>query len=326
MSVIPSAKRAIRIIALPLATPSAHKSRGLVEHLTYYHFVTPPPSEGNARNWLTWVQNKAADMWAGMGKAPEGNWRRKSFLYGERLVDRLDFEELALKSFDTSLGPKLLPTGRKDRIKPTDNPTIPLIYPSSACESPLPHLHTLLEKRTPSHRKGAIIWLAISPLTAPFMIIPIIPNFPFFFCAWRAWSHYRAFKASQYLESFVERGAILPQASPELDAIYAEYAPVPPDPEAPGTPHPGSHYSTPKEGAKEGDDVDVEASETPDSAASMSKEKLDAAGPDRPHLLLTRAAVPALEKFLGLPPGGSFASDVYRALEQARLRLEREGR
>ena len=48
---------------------------------------------------------------------------------------------------------------------------IPLIYPPSACESPIPHLRSLLEKRTPRHRKGAIFWLAVSPLTAPFMII-----------------------------------------------------------------------------------------------------------------------------------------------------------
>ena len=29
------------------------------------------------------------------------------FNYGERLIDRLDFEELALKSLDPSLGPKI---------------------------------------------------------------------------------------------------------------------------------------------------------------------------------------------------------------------------
>lgn len=39
-------------------------------------------------------------------------------------MDRLDYEELALKSFDTSLGPKLLPVGRKDKIKPSDMPTV----------------------------------------------------------------------------------------------------------------------------------------------------------------------------------------------------------
>ena len=81
MSALPAAKRAVRIIALPLATPSAAKTNGHAEHLTYYHFVTPPPSEGKTRNWMHWVQHKAADLWAGLGKAPEGNWRvRISFV------------------------------------------------------------------------------------------------------------------------------------------------------------------------------------------------------------------------------------------------------
>ncbi|KAF9816053.1 hypothetical protein IEO21_04228 [Rhodonia placenta] len=245
MSLAQGAKRGVRIIALPLATPARRTTptHNAWDHLTYYHFVTPPPHESKTQTWSNWVTTKAAHLWAGLGKAPDGNWKRRAFLYGERLVDRLDFEELALKSFDTSLGPKILPVGRTDKIKPKDHPTIPLIYPPSACTSPLPHLRALLEKRTPRHRNGCLIWIAISPFTAPFMLIPIIPNFPFFFCAWRAWSHYKAFKASQYLQAFVAQGAVLPQENAELDAIYLEYAPAPPsaahsdlDPDAFATP------------------------------------------------------------------------------------------
>lgn len=78
MPVLPAAKRAMRIIALPLATPSAARTNGLAEHLTYYHFVTPPPSEGKARDWVNWMQHKAAELWVGLGKAPEGDWRVRS--------------------------------------------------------------------------------------------------------------------------------------------------------------------------------------------------------------------------------------------------------
>ena len=49
-------------------------------------------------------------------------YQRKAFLYGERLVDRLDFEELALKSLDPSLGPKIsniVPRGTKSDTAPT---------------------------------------------------------------------------------------------------------------------------------------------------------------------------------------------------------------
>lgn len=141
------------------------------------------------------------------------------------------------------------------------------------------------------------------------MLIPIIPNFPFFFCAWRAWSHYKAFKASQYLQAFVAQGAVLPQENAELDAIYLEYAPAPPsaahsdlDPDA---------FATPS------------ASPPPDPCASPAN-ATDAERDVRPRLLLTRAAVPALERLFALPSGSSFASDVYRALEQARLRLQAE--
>ena len=48
--------------------------------------------------------------------------QRTAFLYGERLVDRLDFEELALKSLDPSLGPKfsdIVPRGQKSETAPT---------------------------------------------------------------------------------------------------------------------------------------------------------------------------------------------------------------
>lgn len=75
MSVIPAAKRSIRILALPLAsaakTPEA-SSPGL---LTYYHFLTPPPPEDKGRNWTKWAAQKATSLWAGFGKAKDGSWQ-----------------------------------------------------------------------------------------------------------------------------------------------------------------------------------------------------------------------------------------------------------
>ena len=46
-------------------------------------------------------------------------------MYGERLVDRLEFEELALKSIDPSLGPKLSDLVlHKSKPKPSDAPMV----------------------------------------------------------------------------------------------------------------------------------------------------------------------------------------------------------
>ena len=110
-----------------------------------------------------------------------------------------------------------------------------------------------------------------------------------------------AYKASEYLEGFLRRGAIIPQSSPELDVIYAKYAPRQPasssDAEAqaekPPSPSPDSKLEDPDEGA----------------SASTS-------------LLLTKDAVLELQKALDVPENSTLATDVCRALEQARVRLE----
>jgi hypothetical protein len=102
-------------------------------------------------------------------------------------MDRIEFEELALKGLDPSLGPslaqssKVLEKGprvcRLARLKPTRLfkalTQIPLIYPSSLSSDSesLLHLQTLLEHRMPQHRKGFYLWMIIAPLTAPFMIV-----------------------------------------------------------------------------------------------------------------------------------------------------------
>ena len=60
-----------------------------------------------------------------------------------------------------------------------------------------------------------------TPLTFPFAIIPIIPNFPLFYVLWRAWSHYKAWRGALYLDQLLQRGMIVEQKSEELDKIYA---------------------------------------------------------------------------------------------------------
>ena len=89
---------------------------------------------------------------------------------------------------------------------------ISLVFPPSLLSPPevLSELRGFVEHRTPKHRREFYLWMAIIPLTAPFKLIrtfasclypsmslltkillAIIPNLPFFFCAWRSWSHYR---------------------------------------------------------------------------------------------------------------------------------------
>ncbi|KAL0067519.1 hypothetical protein AAF712_005510 [Marasmius tenuissimus] len=213
-----------RIISIPIARQSPSKI------LTYYHFQLHDSSAAKAKaqeGWVSWAQEKASATWSGFGKAPEGSWKLKVFRAGERIVDRVDFEELSLKSVDPELGPTILHpdfSGKKGKEKEKNAPqlSIPLLFPASVytAQTSLDHLRQLLSTRGPRHRRGIYLWIGLIPFTAPFMLIPVIPNLPFFFCVWRSWSHYRAYRASQYLSTLVENKAIVPEPSDTLDAVY----------------------------------------------------------------------------------------------------------
>ncbi|KXN81795.1 hypothetical protein AN958_03721 [Leucoagaricus sp. SymC.cos] len=318
MSLVPRSLRKMRIIAVPLTRPklSSQMKTDPRQSLIYYQFqfsFPKPPSSDisslmgrstRARSgWLpeggivNFLQTKAAETWAEFGKADQGSWKLKLYQMGERLVDRMEFEELALKCIDPSLGPSLAhpPPGLKKkhrvciltircRCVPSRPQQIPLVYPpsSSSDTESLHHLGAFLEHRMPRHRRGFYLWMFIAPFTAPFMIIPVIPNVPFFFCVWRSWSHYKAYRATQYLQNLLVNDVIVPERSDALDAIICECsAPVP--------------------SGKESQDI------------SPSKVQ------DH-EFLLTREAVPAIISLFELKQ--SVHTDLYRAIEQARLRIE----
>ncbi|KAJ8501995.1 hypothetical protein ONZ45_g11947 [Pleurotus djamor] len=233
------ATRPIRIIALPLtrATPIPSGSATIRPQLTYYHFqITTPPSTSKeysqarkwapAGGWVRWASGKAANIWDGFGKAREGSWKLKVYRTGERLVDRIEFEELALKGIDPSFGPSIRHPDfgghSRDDIKSKPTLKIPLLYPPSmrSPDATLSYLLSMVQHRVPKHRKGFYTWMLLAPFTAPFMLIPIIPNLPFFYCAWRSWHHYRAYRASQYVQALIENGHMHPEPSPVLDKLY----------------------------------------------------------------------------------------------------------
>ncbi|RDB18948.1 Uncharacterized protein C23H3.12c [Hypsizygus marmoreus] len=307
MSITPKVLRKMRIIAIPLTRPilaQAHVQKKNNAHpsgiLTYYQFQISSPRTPEEEKttpgsrWVPeggvvkWMSTKAADTWAGFGKA-EGGWKLKMYQVGERLVDRMEFEELALKGIDPSLGPKIPGPDVEGEKSEEAQTSIPLIYPPSinTATTTLDELRALVAVRTPRHRRGFYVWMIVAPFTAPFMIIPIIPNIPFFFCVWRSWSHYKAYRASQYLQSLLDAGIIIPEPSPLLDVVYKDYAPT-------------------------------------EKPPSSSAESQTTPIPPRHHeLLLTRDAVPAILSVFGLKP--SAGADLLRAVEQARARV-RSGR
>ncbi|KAJ7069569.1 mitochondrial K+-H+ exchange-related-domain-containing protein [Mycena amicta] len=226
-----SAWGTMRIAALPL-------TRGRPP-ITYYSFQIqrrPPPKDAPPpkQTWLPqegvvkWATLKVDSTWSSWGKAKSGSWRLRVFELGERFLDRLDFEESAFKCIDVKHAPptkvpeELTGAEREQAEAAWAQIQIPLLYPPkvTSAQQAISDLQALVQQRIPVHNKGFWTYLLLAPLTAPFMIIPIIPNLPFFFCAWRAWSHYQALRGARHIDGLLKTGKIVPQALTALDAVY----------------------------------------------------------------------------------------------------------
>lgn len=115
----------------------------------------------------------------------------------------------------------------------TDAMQIPLLYPakgeaysnSSAFSiDPVVLLHslgTLAENRVPHHRR-LLFWSVMAmPLTIPIAILPVIPNLPFFYLCWRAFSHWQAMRASSRILFLLGKGRIVPTPSAQMEYAFS---------------------------------------------------------------------------------------------------------
>ncbi|KAJ7129184.1 mitochondrial K+-H+ exchange-related-domain-containing protein [Mycena epipterygia] len=234
MAMVP--RSAMRIIALPLMRPSVNanaSSFGKLPTFYSYKIIAPPPirKASAPRTFFTrwmpeeglgrWASHKASRTWANFGMAGEGTLKLRAFQMGERFMDRLDFEESNLKILDLSIAPPLKVDGKI--VEAGRDTRVPLLYPPAVFSGPqsLDHLRALVAERIPLHNRGAMMWIFFAVLSAPLKFIPIIPNFPFYFCAWRSWSHLKGksprpvISARLTLPNSHARCALRPESSPE---------------------------------------------------------------------------------------------------------------
>ncbi|GAA6015125.1 hypothetical protein JCM10207_003610 [Rhodosporidiobolus poonsookiae] len=237
----PTPPSLLKLIALPLSQPSStHPPRFLLHAVrASLQSDTAQQRQSTSAAYIAKATDKAADLWSGLGKADEGTWKKRAYNTGEKMMDKIEYEEWALKALDPARAPKpwlAVPSSSnssaasvaKKAKKEDDN--IEILYPPSLLSDTtlLSSLKDQLAHREPHHRRAMYRCLILSPLTWPFAIIPVVPNFPLFYVLWRAWSHFRAYKASSYLLSLLSPPfasshlKLLP--SPALDAVYADAA------------------------------------------------------------------------------------------------------
>src|SRR6266540_5818791 len=112
---------------------------------------------------------------------------------------------------------------------------------------------------------------------------------------------FTAYRASQYLQSLLQHDMITPEANEALDQVYRSYTTI--------TSHP-SHYES--------------SSSSSLSSSQMPFESSSSQSTSRHELLLTRDAVPAILEAIKIEPDSTVAGDIYRAVEQARTRVEND--
>jgi hypothetical protein len=168
---------------------------------SYYDKITTKANE----TWVAWEKDEKA-IW---------DWKKKVTFYGNEALKRIPFEEWGLKTI-----PALTAKRRQDIIdgKAKCDVLFPGKYLPQERVSGL--LQKLAKERQNMHRSKLVWSIIIMPFTAPFMLVPVIPNLPFFYVLYRAWSHWKALGGSKHLEFLLKHNLPAPAPSDTLDQVY----------------------------------------------------------------------------------------------------------
>ncbi|KAH6996296.1 mitochondrial K+-H+ exchange-related-domain-containing protein [Ilyonectria sp. MPI-CAGE-AT-0026] len=205
----------MRLFLLPLST------RRTLLYAQRLNVVTTAQDRSYLDRGTVW----AAKTWATWEKQESG-WKRKVVDYGNYAFRRIPYQEWGLKSV-----PPLSTRRRVDELEERED--IEVCYPSSV----IPHakaegiLRTLATERQALHRRK-LIWCCVGmPISIPFALVPVIPNLPFFYLLYRAWSHWRAIAGGKHIQWLLEKKLVKPAPSKILDELYATHAATPKEPQ-----------------------------------------------------------------------------------------------
>ncbi|KAI9923823.1 hypothetical protein ASPWEDRAFT_172021 [Aspergillus wentii DTO 134E9] len=162
------------------------------------------------------ITTKAAQTWSRWEEADKG-WKKNLVSWGNRVQQRIPFEEWGLKSI-----PSLQAQQRLDESH--GKTKIDVLFPANAIKSDKLRsiLQVIATERQDLHRQRMLWSLIAAPVTAPIGLIPLVPNIPFFYLAYRGWSHWRALNGSRHLEFLVKKDLLNPVQFPGLEQLYAK--------------------------------------------------------------------------------------------------------
>ncbi|KAF9330210.1 hypothetical protein BG006_006828 [Podila minutissima] len=134
--------------------------------------------------------------------------KRKLYGAGSKMLEKIEHQEVFLKGIPA----------KEDIPDTTAKTMVPLEYPSALKEAQVrAEFATFIEQRVPYHRKYMILSALCVPVTSLFTIVPLVPNIPFFYNAFRLWSHWKAYSGAKHLAFHVKNGSIHYQACDVLN-------------------------------------------------------------------------------------------------------------
>ena len=160
------------------------------------------------------IVKKASETWVSWEAAEKG-WKKKVVDLGNKAINTIDFREHSLKSVASE--------NAFARAYGDEAPkrTVSVNYPSALQESViLSQLKSLADEGVPRHKQKLWYSCILMPFTAPFMLVPVVPNLPFFYVAYRAWCHYRAMQGATHLQLLLSQNRLVLTGSKTLDEIY----------------------------------------------------------------------------------------------------------
>lgn len=176
--------------------------------------------------WGDWIQSKAARTWSEW-EQKDGGWQKKVVEYGNYALRRIPYEEWGLKSV-----PPL--SQRRRQVEMKGDERVEVVYPKSLLQEAKVSqvLKTLATEREGLHKRRLVWCLVGMPISAPIGLVPIVPNIPFFYLVYRAWSHWRAYSGGKHIQFLLKNQLLTLTPSPVLDAVYAnQKKPLPSTPE-----------------------------------------------------------------------------------------------
>ncbi|KAG8811398.1 hypothetical protein FRC17_002466, partial [Serendipita sp. 399] len=139
----------LRVFALPLTRPTRGVGVGGEGRpaYVYYHVQSPPEPLSKNPNMIKKMMDKALDTWTSFGKQDKTSWKFKLYNWGEKVADRVEFEETALKHVNASFKPNADTT-----VHQLEHSKAQFIHPASLKNS-LEAWRKHVQHREPYHKR-----------------------------------------------------------------------------------------------------------------------------------------------------------------------------